>query len=113
MCVCVCLCLCLCAVAIIEVTANSARPISEQEFASVEKCKIVFSHSIEEKIKNWKEVLVLSNVTKSGENMAEYLNAGISGFGIGSNIVDKKLVENNDFEKISELAKNYTRMISK
>lgn len=35
-------CVCLCVVAVIEVTANSARPINEQEFASVEKCKIVF-----------------------------------------------------------------------
>lgn len=46
-------------------------------------------------------------------NMTEYLNAGISGFGIGSNIVDGKLIENNDFEKICELAKKYTKVISR
>ena len=40
--VCVCVCVCVCAVAVIEVKANPARPINEQEFASVEKCKIVF-----------------------------------------------------------------------
>lgn len=43
------------------------------------------------------------------KNMDEYLKAGISGFGIGSNIIDKKAIENNDFEKICELAKIYTK----
>ena len=45
-------------------------------------------------------------------NMAEYLNSGICGFGVGSNIVDKKLIISNDFEKITELAKKYTRVIA-
>ena len=44
-------------------------------------------------------------------NMSDYLKAGISGFGIGSNIVDKKLVEANDFSRISQLAEKYTRVI--
>ena len=46
-------------------------------------------------------------------NMSDYLKAGISGFGIGSNIVDKKLVEANDFSGISLLAEKYTRVIAK
>jgi hypothetical protein len=46
-------------------------------------------------------------------NMSDYLKAGISGFGIGSNIVDKKLVEANDFSGISLLAEKYTRAIAK
>ncbi len=46
-------------------------------------------------------------------NMSDYLKAGISGFGIGSNIVDKKLVEANDFSGISLLAEKYTREIAK
>ena len=44
-------------------------------------------------------------------NMAEYLKAGISGFGIGSNIVDKKLIEKNDFDKITKLAEEYVKVI--
>ena len=44
-------------------------------------------------------------------NMSDYLKAGISGFGIGSNIVDKKLVEANDFSRISQLAEKYMRVI--
>ena len=44
-------------------------------------------------------------------NMSDYLKAGISGFGIGSNIVDKKLVEANDFSRISQLAEKFMRVI--
>ena len=44
-------------------------------------------------------------------NMTDYLKAGISGFGIGSNIINKKLVENNDYKEITELAKKYVKEI--
>jgi len=44
-------------------------------------------------------------------NMADYLKAGISGFGIGSNIVDKKLIEKNDFDEITRLAEKYVKVI--
>lgn len=43
-------------------------------------------------------------------NMAEYLKAGVCGFGIGSNIVNKKLVDAGDFAAITELAKKYTKV---
>lgn len=43
--------------------------------------------------------------------MKDYLDAGVCGFGIGSNIVDKKLLNNNDFEGITELAKRYVSAI--
>ena len=45
-------------------------------------------------------------------NMKEYLDAGISGFGVGSNIVSKKLIDADDYKLIVELAKKYTRVIS-
>ena len=45
------------------------------------------------------------------KNMSEYLKAGVSGFGIGSNIVNKKLIQDNEFSRICELAKTYTRVI--
>lgn len=41
------------------------------------------------------------------ENMAEYIKAGVSGFGIGSNITDKKLIANGEFDKITALARKY------
>lgn len=40
-------------------------------------------------------------------NMAEYIKAGVSGFGIGSNITDKKLIANGEFDKITALARKY------
>ena len=49
----------------------------------------------------------------NNNNIREYLNAGITGCGIGSNIVSKKLIEDNDFAKICELAKTYTKVIEK
>lgn len=41
------------------------------------------------------------------ENMADYLAAGISGFGIGSNITDKALITDRRFDEITTLAKKY------
>ena len=40
-------------------------------------------------------------------NMKDYLKAGASGFGIGTNIVNKKLLDENNYEAITELAKKY------
>ena len=40
-------------------------------------------------------------------NMAKYIEAGVSGFGIGSNITDKKLIANGEFDKITALARKY------
>lgn len=45
-------------------------------------------------------------------NMAEYLKAGVSGFGVGSNIIDKKKLEQNDYKGITELAKKYVAVLS-
>ena len=45
-------------------------------------------------------------------NMTDYLKAGVCGFGIGSNIVDRKMINNDDFDGISELAKKYVSVIN-
>ncbi len=45
------------------------------------------------------------------KNIPEYLKAGIFGFGIGSNIVDLNLVQNNDFYSITQMAKNYSGLV--
>ena len=45
------------------------------------------------------------------KNMNEYFEAGASGIGIGSGIINKKMIENNDFEGITSLAKAYTENI--
>ncbi len=44
-------------------------------------------------------------------NMSEYLKAGICGFGVGSNIVKKDLIENDNYEKITELAKKFVSVV--
>lgn len=44
-------------------------------------------------------------------NMAEYLAAGASGFGIGGNIIDKDMIEKGDFGGITELAKRYVAAV--
>lgn len=44
-------------------------------------------------------------------NMAQYLKAGVSGFGIGSNIIDKKMLAEEDYEGITRLAECYLEKI--
>ncbi len=44
-------------------------------------------------------------------NMKDYLGAGVCGFGIGSNIIDKKLIEAEDYAGITALAKKYVEAI--
>ena len=44
-------------------------------------------------------------------NLADYAKAGVSGFGIGGNIVDKKMLEAGDYQAITELAKQYVSTI--
>lgn len=43
-------------------------------------------------------------------NMEEYLKAGVCGFGIGSNIVNGKMIEAGNFDAITELARKYTSL---
>lgn len=45
-------------------------------------------------------------------NMADYLKAGVCGFGVGSNIVNKKLIDAGNYSEITELAKKYTKVIA-
>lgn len=45
------------------------------------------------------------------DNIESYVKAGISGFGIGTSIADKTSIQNNDFAKITELAKAYTKAV--
>ena len=41
------------------------------------------------------------------DNMKEYRASGAVGFGIGTNIVDKKLLAEGDFDGIAALARQY------
>ncbi len=45
------------------------------------------------------------------DNMKEFADAGVCGFGIGSNIADKKLIEKGAFDEIEALAKVYTSLL--
>ncbi len=42
-------------------------------------------------------------------NMADYLKVGVSGFGIGSNIINKTMLAQNDWEGIKSLAEQYVK----
>ena len=44
-------------------------------------------------------------------NMGDYLAAGVYGFGVGSNITDKKLIETKEWAGITALAQRYTEGI--
>ena len=44
-------------------------------------------------------------------NMEEYLRAGIAGFGVGSNITNKKMLEEENYAGMEALAKSYTAVI--
>lgn len=45
------------------------------------------------------------------DNMRDYLEAGVCGFGIGSSIVNKKTIEAGDYEAITALAEKFTKVI--
>ena len=42
------------------------------------------------------------------DNISLYKKAGICGFGIGSNITDKKMIAEKNWQGVRELAKKYT-----
>lgn len=44
-------------------------------------------------------------------NLADYAKAGVSGFGVGGNIVDKKMLETGDYAAITDLAKRYVSTV--
>ncbi len=46
------------------------------------------------------------------KNIKDYLTCGVSGFGIGSNITPKKLLENEDYDSITEMAKSYVEAVT-
>ena len=54
-------------------------------------------------------ILAVGGINDS--NMQEYLDAGVCGFGIGSNIIDVKLLENGDYDGITRLAEKYVSVI--
>ena len=55
------------------------------------------------------KMLAVGGVDES--NMTEYLKAGVSGFGIGSNIINKKMLEQNDWQGITALAEKYVAIV--
>lgn len=47
------------------------------------------------------------------DNIPDYLKAGVSGFGVGSNIIDKAALKSGNYDVITSLAKKYTAAITK
>lgn len=44
-------------------------------------------------------------------NMKDYLKAGVCGFGVGSNIINKKMLAEDDYAGITALAKEYVEVV--
>lgn len=55
------------------------------------------------------KLIAVGGVTE--ENIPSYLAAGVSGFGIGSNIVKKTLIDGCRFDEIAALAKKYVSLV--
>lgn len=55
------------------------------------------------------KLLAVGGIDES--NIADYLKVGICGFGIGSNIAPKKLVEEENYEQITKIAENYVSAV--
>ena len=47
----------------------------------------------------------------NADNMKDYLKVGVCGFGIGSNIIDKKMLAEGNYSGITELAKKYINAV--
>ena len=52
------------------------------------------------------DILAVGGIDEN--NMSDYISAGVCGFGVGSNITDKKMIMENNWEGITKLAKKYT-----
>ncbi|MBS4176128.1 bifunctional 4-hydroxy-2-oxoglutarate aldolase/2-dehydro-3-deoxy-phosphogluconate aldolase [Lederbergia citrea] len=57
------------------------------------------------------DVQILATGGVNLENIQEYLKNGVIGVGIGSNIIDKKLIEEKNFQGITELARKYIEAV--
>ena len=57
------------------------------------------------------KLLVVGGVTL--DNMGEFLDGGAAGFGIGTNFVDKKLIAEGRFDKITENAVKYVEAVKR
>ena len=55
-------------------------------------------------------LLAVGGVNES--NIPDYLKAGVDGFGLGSNIVNKKMINAGDWNGITELAKRYVALVN-
>ena len=75
-------------------------PVTSLDTSYVKAVKAPLSHL---------KMLAVGGVDES--NIAEYLNAGINGFGLGSNIIDKKKITENDWAGITEIAKKYVSLV--
>ncbi len=55
------------------------------------------------------KLLAVGGVTE--DNIPDFFKAGVCGFGIGTNIIDKKLIASEDYDGISVLAQRYVQAV--
>lgn len=56
------------------------------------------------------KLLAVGGINES--NISDYLKIGVCGFGIGSNIVSKKLIDEDNYSAITALAKKYVSAVT-
>lgn len=44
-------------------------------------------------------------------NLKEYLDVGVAGVGVGSQLVNKKLMENGDFDQLEQIARQFVEIV--
>ena len=57
------------------------------------------------------KLMVYAYNEEDEKNMEDYLKAGVCGFGIGSNIVNKNFIKEENYGAITRLAKEYTKVV--
>lgn len=76
-------------------------PVSDLGVGYVKAVKAPLSHI---------RLLAVGGITDG--NMKEYIDAGVCGFGIGSSITDKKMIESCDWQGLSAVAEKYVAVVN-
>lgn len=75
-------------------------PIAHMDASYVKAVKAPLSHI---------KFLAVGGINEN--NMREYVKAGVSGFGVGSNIIDKQKLAENDWASITKLVETYINVL--
>lgn len=92
---------------------GSLSDISYAEELGAEVCKIFPGSSVGgpdfvKAIKGpcpWSSIMPTGGVTPDKENLTEWINSGVTCVGMGSQLISKRIIENNSYEELTQTAK--------